>query len=142
MVVRSVERDIGAWGFVGSDRLGEVGYTGFSETVEPIINPAGQPLRFALIATSSLRVRTKLASKQPMVVATSYPVTARRIMGQENQYEYVPGGVEAEIIDRSDIDCGFELVQSGDSVRQNGLEIVEDNIESVTLESIYTPYDW
>lgn len=142
MILKSIERDPTAQGFLGSDRLKEDGYTGFSESVEPVMNAKGQPLRFALIATNSLKTRTKLINNEPLVIATSYPATTTRIMGPANEIEYVAGGLEAELIDRPEIDCAFELVQSGDSVRQNGLQIIEDDIESVTLESLYTPFDW
>lgn len=120
----------------------EDGYGGFSETVEPVVNVKNQPLRFALIAVDALNIRAKLRNNESVTIATTYPLTAARLMGSDNGIEYIPGGIEAELIDRPEIDCGFELVQSGDSVRQNGLQIVEDDIEPVMLESLYTPYDW
>jgi ATP phosphoribosyltransferase len=142
-VLNSIQRNPSSIGYVGSDRMKEDGYTGFSETIEPIVNTAGQLLRFALIAQDPLTVRAKMSGAEPLKLVTSYPLTAIRLMGQNNKIGYVSGGIEAELRDDSnDYDAGFELVQSGDSVRQNKLEIVEDGIEFVTLECVRTPYDW
>lgn len=144
MVIKSIERDKAACGFVGSDRLKEDGYAGFSETIEPVVNELGQPLRFGLIAIDALKVKAKLVSNQPLKIATTYPLTAARCLNlSAENIEYFPGSIEAELVDnQQEFDCGFELIQSGDSVRQNGLTVVEDDIEQVTLQSIYTPYDW
>lgn len=139
MVLDSVQRNPASIGYVGSDRANEDGYSGFRISLDPIINEKGQPLRFALIALDALKLRAKLSSNEPLRVATSYPLSASRLLGSENIFEYVSGGVEAELNDRLDeFDAGYELVQSGDSVRQNGVEIVEDGIEYVTLEYLTT----
>lgn len=135
-------RDKTSLGFVGSDRTKEDGYEGYSESLGPVMNEKQQALRFALIAVNADRIRSKLTNGDQLKIATSYPNVAATMM--PNTYtEYVVGCIEAELNDRWDtIDAGFELVQSGDSVRQNGLEIVEDDILPVNLEYLWTPYDW
>lgn len=143
MVIESIKCDKAAIGFVGSDRVLEGGYEGFRETLEPIVNARGQVLRFGLIAYNALRARTKLANNGPLTVVTSYPVVAASVLGNANTYISVPGGVEAELRDReSTLDIGFELIQSGDTVRDNNLQIIEDDIMPVNLECLRTPYDW
>ncbi len=69
---------------------------------------------------------------------TSYPETARRVLGflglSIGSLEYVEGCVESEVAERDLV--GFELVQSGKSVRKNGLTILEDDLEQVNLMKI------
>ena len=142
MVLDSIQRDKSSVGYVGSDRINEDCYVGFREPIDMVVNEKGQPLRFALVATNALAVRARLSKNEPLTVATSYPLTASRLLGNMNSYTFVPGGVEGELRDREDeFDAGLELVQSGDSLRANGIEIVEDAIEYVTLECVRTPYD-
>ena len=139
MVLDSVQRNTASIGYAGSDRVNENGYDGFRISLDPVINEKGQPLRFALIAQNALELRTKINRNEPLSIATSYPVTGARLLGSENTFEYVSGTLEAELVDRIDeFDAGFELVQSGDSVQRNGVEIVEDGIEYVWLEYLTT----
>jgi len=143
MVIESVQREPGAWGFVGSDRVMENSYGGFRETLEPVVNDKGQPLRFGLIAYNALRARAKLVGGDRLTIATSYPQIASSLLKNTENIVYVPGCVEAELRDREkDVDMGFELIQSGDTVRDNDLEVIEDNIMQITLECLRTPYDW
>jgi ATP phosphoribosyltransferase len=136
-------RDRTSYGFVGSDRIAEDQCDWYQETLEPIQNEKGQPLRFALIARDADRLKAKLARSEPLSVITSYPTIALSKLGVKNTVEYVGGCVEAEVLDRGEeVDAAFELVQSGDSVRENRLEIVEDDIEQVWLTLLRTPYDW
>lgn len=141
-MIQSAMRNQTAWGYVGSDRLNEDGIDWFREIIEPVRNKNNQLLRFALIANDVDRLRRKITFNEPLSVLTSYPLTASTVIGFENNYEYIQGGIEAELRERKEIDAGFELVQSGDSVRANGLDIVIDDIEQVNIECIRTPYDW
>ena len=123
-------------GLVGSDRLDEVGFDGYKESVGVVMNDNLQALRFALIAQDADRCRAKLRAGEGLRLATSYPRAAtRRFPGFELMY--ASGGIEAELLDQgASLDAAYELVQSGDSVRDNGLEIVEDCIEFVELVEI------
>lgn len=143
-VIQSVLRNPGSSGYVGTDRIEEDGYRLYSESRGPVSNDAGQILRFALIARSDSAARNKLRANEPLAIVTSYPrIAFRQLEGtQLASLDYVNGCIEAELIDRPDIDAAFELVQSGDSVRQNGLQIVEDDIQNVYLNKVSAPvYD-
>ncbi len=123
----------------------EDGVDWFSEPIALVSNEKGQVLRFGLLALNGDMLRCKLAWGDEIRLATSYPVCADRYLGYSLPIttEYVGGCVEAELLDRpDDFDGAFELIQSGDSVRQNGLEIVEDDIETIKLMRIRTPFDW
>lgn len=143
-VIGSVLRTTNSVGYVGTDRLEEENAQLCSENRGAIINEAEQPLRFALIARSDSSARNKLRSGEPISIVSSYPRTALMQLGENRiaSLENVTGCIEAELVDRTDIDAAFELVQSGDSVRQNGLAIIEDDIRFVYLAMIRNPaYD-
>lgn len=142
-VIQSVLRDASSVGYVGTDRIDEDGLELSRENRGPVTNEAGQRLRFALIARKGSPVRDKLRADEPISIVTSYPRTANRRIGEDRvaDIQVVSGSVEAELVDRPDIDAAFELVQSGDSVRQNGLWIVEDDIRYVFLNKVFRPLD-
>lgn len=120
-------------GAVGSDRLYEMQFEGAVESIAPIVNASGQSLRFAIIARDVERCRAKIRNGEVMRIITSYPNATKRLFPEVEVF-YASGGIEAELIDQADrIDAAYELVQSGDSVRENGLDIVEDAIEFVEL---------
>lgn len=131
-VIRSVQRNPNSFGLVGSDTLNEIGFLGQREAIGPVENADGRDLRFGLIA-KRMRPYT-----QELPIVTSYPETARRVLGalglSIGSLEYVAGCVEAEVGERDLI--GFELIQSGESVRDNGLVILEDNLDRVDLVKI------
>ena len=142
---------IGALGLAGSDALTENPVPGArSETLLPIVNDRGQPLRFVLAACDTRqavrRVESKIANNEPLRVATSYPNTAVRDLQEKlGINSLVPavgrqtGGIEAVPWQYPDeIDAIFELVLSGDSLRDNELRIIEDDITSVDLCKVTT----
>jgi ATP phosphoribosyltransferase len=135
-------RNPGSWGYVGTDRIDEDGIRLFGETRGPVVNDAGQMLRFALIARQDSDARDKLRRGEPISIVTSYPRTAVRRLGDTTleSVEYVGGCIEAELMDRPNIDAAFELVQSGDSVQQNELRIIEDDIKNVYLDKVTAPW--
>jgi ATP phosphoribosyltransferase len=137
-VISSVLRGANTVGYIGTDRIEEEAAELAVENRGPVINDAGQPLRFALIARPGSPATNKLRSGEPVSIVSSYPRTALERLGRERiaSVENVRGCIEAELVDRTDIDAAFELVQSGDSVRQNGLEIIEDDLRSVYLAMI------
>ncbi len=142
---------IGALGLAGSDSLNENPVPGASsETLLPIVNDRGQPLRFVLatcdILQTTKRVESKIANNESLQIATSYPNTAiRDLMKKLGINACVPalgmqtGGIEAVAWQYPDeIDAIFELVLSGDSLRDNGLQVIEDDITSVDLCKVTT----
>jgi len=125
-----------SFGLVGSDLMDETDYALMSESVCVVSN-----LRFAL-ATSldkSERTLSKIRYNEPITIGTSYPNTAMREMGkigmigQMNSRSVQPGGIEALPQEYPEIDAIFDLVRSGDTVRDNNLVIIEDDIRSVNL---------
>lgn len=140
-MIQSVLRNPGSTGYVGTDRIEEDGFRLASVSRGPITNATGQILRFALIARKGSPAQDKLRSNEPLSVVTSYPrIAFRQLEGAPlASVDYVNGCIEAELIDRTDIDAAFELVQSGDSVRQNGLQIIEDDIQNVYLNKVTAP---
>ncbi len=120
---------------IGEDAAIEAGVEG--ETLEPI-KKDGQPLRFALLG----RVGVNLASlqSQELIIATSYPVMARRLMTElalSGTLLKVDGCVEAELTgDTPAADVAIELVQSGASVRENNLAVLADDLYLLNLVKI------
>lgn len=126
----------GSRGFVGSDRLDEDAAEVRREQLMPVRNTFGQKLRFGLITADLSRIAAMLTAGEPLRIISSYPQTTR-VYFSSSIIEYVSGGIEGELIDReSEVDAGFELIQSGDSVQQNGLAIAEDDIALVYIEKI------
>jgi ATP phosphoribosyltransferase len=116
----------GSLGLVGSDVVDEYFYDCADLTVSdagPMVNDKNEQLRFALIAPK------KIVDVNTYV--TSYPATARRVLGNDAVIITAGGGIEAEVDDLGIV--GFELVQSGESVLQNGLTVIADNIAMVSL---------
>ena len=125
-----------SFGLVGSDLMEEIEYPLEAESLMPIEN-----LRFA-VATSLDKLdqtTTKMRSNEPLVIATSYPNTAKREMGklgiivEFNARSIQPGGIEALPEQYGEVDAIFDLVRSGDTLRANKLGIIEDDISSVNL---------
>ena len=131
-VIRSIQRNLESFGIVGSDKLGEVDFLGQREVIGAVKNTRGQVLRFGLIA------KQMRPTSQELPIVTSYPETARRVLGSLGlsigSLEYVEGCVESEVGERDLV--GFELIQSGKSVRENDLVILEDDLERVNLVKI------
>ena len=124
--MESVLSNPNSFGLVGSDVVNEWFYDDPELDVKPIApmnNSAGNQLRFAIIANKGEGVGARFV--------TSYPATARRMLGEAVELIEAGGSIEAEVQDLRV--PGFELVQSGDSVRANGLVVVEDNLALVSL---------
>ncbi len=125
-----------SFGFVGSDLLEETEYNVSTELLFPVQN-----LRFAIatLPTKQDRYESKVRNNEPLVIATSYPNTAQREMGKVgiltefNERSVQQGGIEALPKEYPEVDAIFDLVRSGDTIRDNGLVIIEDDIRSVNL---------
>lgn len=133
-VLNSVVRSDDSFGLVGSDRIEEDDFRGNVEKIAPVENERGEILRFSLIARPSSELPAKQRSNDELTLVTSYPRIASRLFGERVTLIVVGGSVEAEIYERGDsVDGGFELVQSGASVTDNELTIIEDDILPVSL---------
>lgn len=127
-VIESVLDNPASIGLVGSDVINEWFYDDPALSVEPIMpmnNQEGDALRFAVIRTS------EQVAEDSDTYVTSYPVTARRFLGDEVTLIEAGGSIEAEVRDLGV--PGFELVQSGNSVEANGLVVAVDNLAMVSL---------
>lgn len=123
---------------VGSDAVGEVDLQGATtEKLEPVPG-----LRFALavIAARAMTIESKIRAGEPMCIGTSYPQTALRVLGDVGVNAFVTerslakGGVEAlPWQPELGVDAIVDLVQTGESLRQNGLVIIRDELETVDL---------
>jgi ATP phosphoribosyltransferase len=132
------QKSIESFAIMGSDAVSE--YTGrgyISEVLEPIPD-----LRFVLAATAARadEVSERILDEKTVSIGTSYPRTANRCLKVRGtkfslvDTNIVSGCVEAILYDdERSLDAIFELVQTGDSLEQNGLEIVRDAIEPVNL---------
>jgi ATP phosphoribosyltransferase len=140
-----------AIGLAGSDAVYEQTLPGiYAETLLPIVNDSGQTLRFVLAACATRqavqRVKSKIANREPLRIATSYPNTAVRELQEKLGIDAVvpeagleSGGIEALPWEYPDeIDAIFEQVLTGDSLRENQLFVVENAITFVNLCRVTT----
>ncbi len=133
-VVESVLGNDTSFGLVGSDVVEEWFYDEPNldvEEIAPMTNRRGDALRFAIIASED--------GAQSNQYVTSYPMIAKRILGEDVELIEAGGSIEAEVQDLRV--PGFELVQSGDSVQANNLVIVADNLARVSLCRVQRKYN-
>ncbi len=128
-VVELCQQELDSVGFVGSDVAYETDVDG--EVVAQISN-----LRFSLLANQRALSLSRLQGLSDVRCVSSYPRMAaalcRRLSLDSVAITAVSGCIEGELV-RGDFDVAIELVQSGGSVEDNGLTIVEDNLEKVTV---------
>jgi ATP phosphoribosyltransferase len=123
----------GGIGLVGSDRMLKESRDGVMTVGEGVPIP---DLRFAVAGVPE-RKDTYLRSLQqgePQRIGTSYPELARRMYPAGSWIVTAGGSVEALPYLVDNMDAIVELVRSGESLRQNGLTIYEDNVLSVDLQ--------
>jgi ATP phosphoribosyltransferase len=138
------------FGLVGSDAV-EEGFIDRFNGPSPIraeLVAAIRGLRFALATTGGKldKVKSKFEKGEPFTIVTSYPNIARFALGGCGAQvvdlwgeDKVPlGGIETYPDQYPyKVDAIFELVRSGDSLRDNGLEIIADNLMDVDLMMVY-----
>lgn len=97
-------------------------------------------LRFALMTKPALaaEVCTKLDSSEPVLMGTEYPATFRKYFAGQTAPIVWTGKCEGMIdyYESAGLLAVFGLVQSGQTVRDNELMIIEDGIEPVMLQSM------
>lgn len=124
-----------AVGYCGSDTWEEAAALARSGLKARPVSALGD-LRFALACRPQklAEVRAKLANSEPLRLGTSYPVTARRVLGERMLSPLIRAGAIEGLPERfPELDGIFEIVKSGDSLRANGLVIAEDVLESIRL---------
>jgi len=128
-------------GFLGSDT-----YEQFPEQVKAgltfeEIGVNGVRFAFAARRDRLEEVRTKMARGDTLNIVTSYPATSRECagtLGSAVRIVATPGGsVEVAPTLMPEIDGVIDLVDSGNTLLANGLEIVRDNLQSVRLGTVW-----
>lgn len=121
----------GGVGLVGADVTEEQQVLGL--TGKAVATIAG--LRYAWAGRPEIEKRfwTKLKYGDRPLVGTSYPNATRIFFRGQVDISYTPGSAEALPYRKPEIDAICELVQTGNSLRQNGLTIFSDNIAPVSL---------
>ncbi len=134
-------RDVYALGFLGNDTYEELeGDVQAKLGFRPMIDTQA---RFALATLQPRRaeIGTRINDGEPLVVATSYPARSQRIaqrLGFSIKELVVFGGsVEASLQDDPSVDVIVDIVSSGNTLRDNNLEIVIDELGGVTLGAVW-----
>jgi len=131
--VADTVRRRGGMGFVGSDRMLKDSRDGVRVAGESVPIP---DLRFTVAGLPERKDMYfwKQQEREPQLIGTSYPALAQRMYPAGSRIVTAGGSVEALPYLVDGMDAIVELVQSGESLRQNGLTIYEDNILPVELQ--------
>lgn len=139
--LRSLAQNSSSLGMFGSDVFVELDDRVQEEmTFEPFEQIDGT---FYVGSTAQVIEQTiaKIESGDELVFATSYPkrltVIAEELGFALGQIVDMSGGVEAAQMDRDDIDAIFELKETGRSITDNGIVVIEDFIGSIDLGAIW-----
>ena len=117
-------RDIG---FAGDDWIEET-----NADLVPILKTGLNPVRLVVAAPTQLLVDGKLPSR-PLVIATEYPNLAKRWIEKNNIDASVLTTYGAtEVFPPEDADCIIDNTSTGSTLRANGLEIVDEIMQSAT----------
>lgn len=135
-IIDLVKRYPNSVGVIGEDVAIEKGVSG--KPIGPI-ERNGQQLRFALLAGRRGLALVQLQNTEYVSVVTSYPKAAQIILnklGINARITVVKGCIEAELQPDSEFTVAIEAVQSGGSVRDNNLFVVEDYLWPLQLMKI------
>lgn len=117
-------RDIG---FAGSDWVQELGV----ELVE-VLDTGLDPVRLVAAAPVVILENGRLP-KRPLVVASEYEnITRKWIAGRELDATFVRSYGATEVFPPDDADCVVDNTATGSTLRANGLEIVDELLQSTT----------
>lgn len=145
-IQRTMQRKpLGTFAILGSDILDEQTPSpilDIEDLKEPIINEAGQPLRYALMArTDRLKlVEQKIEAGVPLRMGTAYRKTMNRELAQLgipiiSEYpDVVSGKVEKMLYEEERrLDAVFDQVQSLASARAMDLTVMYENFGPISL---------
>jgi len=133
-------------GFVGTDVWNEL--PSDRKQMFPFLKIADLPVRLAFLTTEEKAgpFRRKLARAEPLLIATTYPVGAKVAingLGQQVAGRCVPvetfdinGSIEGAPATFPQVDAVYDIVESGRTAEENGLEIVYDDLAPVTLGAV------
>ena len=124
-MMHSGTRDLG---FGGADWVRELDV----ELVE-LLDLGFDPVRLVAAAPSGLLVGGRLPTDRRLVIASEYEsITRRWIADRGLDATFVKSRGATEVFPPDDADCIVDVTQTGDTLRANGLEIVEDILQSTT----------
>lgn len=119
-------------GIVGTDVLDElddgVRKSFCEQVIGPICNSRGQPLRKVLLVQEQRKseIEERLGSGDVLRIGTSYPLAAKRTLGNAATILVVcAGGAEALPAMYPELDAIYEAYQTGDSAVVNGLAPID-----------------
>lgn len=133
-------------GFVGTDVWNEL--PSDRKRMFPFLKVADLPVRLALLTTEEKAelFRRKLARAEPLLIATTYPSGARVALNglaQQVAGRCIPldtfdinGSIEGAPTIFPQVDAVYDIVESGRTAEENGLEIVYDDLAPVTLGAV------
>ncbi|QQR90021.1 MAG: ATP phosphoribosyltransferase [Myxococcales bacterium] len=117
-------RDIG---FAGADWVAELG-----ANLVDLLDTGFDPVRLVAAAPSGL-IRDGKLPNQSLVVASEYPkLTQAWMKKQPMPMKFVRSYGATEVFPPEDADCIIDITQSGDTLRANGLHIVDELMLSST----------
>lgn len=124
-----------SFGLLGSDAVSEFSGEGAEQLLlDPVMSIKGLRFAVATLPNRLDRFKRKVAGEEPLALGTAYPITLKKELGDRALGAIVQGGAIESLPEQyPDLDGIFELVRSGDSLRRQGLEIVEDDIAPVKL---------
>jgi phosphoribosyl-ATP pyrophosphohydrolase len=132
----------GSLGFMGSDTYTELDDRARSGITFTEVAQTG--LRFALAARSEVvdSVRAKLQAQETVNIVTSNPRAAKQSVGALGGsalriVQVVGGSVEVAPQLLEGVDAVFDLVDSGRTLRENGLEIVTDDLMPISIGAVW-----
>lgn len=124
-MMHSGTRDLG---FGGVDWVTELGV----ELVE-LLDLGFDPVRLVAAAPTELLVNGQLPTDRKLVIASEYEAITRKwIKDTGLDAAFVKSRGATEVFPPDDADCIVDVTQTGDTLRANGLEIVEDILRSTT----------
>ncbi|MEM9374406.1 MAG: ATP phosphoribosyltransferase [Planctomycetota bacterium] len=124
-MMHSGTRDLG---FGGADWVSELDV----QLVE-LLDLGFDPVRLVAAAPKELLVDGRLPTDRRLVIASEYEAISRRwIAGSGLDATFVKSRGATEVFPPDDADCIIDVTQTGDTLRANGLEIVEDILRSTT----------
>ncbi len=124
-MLHSGTRDLG---FGGADWVRELGV----DLVE-MLDTGFDPVRLVAAAPTELLEEGRLPASRQLVVASEYErITKEWISKQGLDARFVMSRGATEVFPPDDADCILDVTQTGDTLRANGLEILDEVMRSTT----------
>lgn len=130
---------VSALGFMGSDKWAELpGVTTEQLTFEPVM-PTGASLVLATAVDRVSEIEARIKRGDEVVVATSYPITAKETaadLGFDITVIRYNGAVEGSLRDGLDVDAILDVKEFGRTLTANGMESFRE-LGRVNIGAVY-----